>query len=185
MEKHVGEQFEGVIASVTRFGMFIELENTIEGLVHISTIKGEYMNFHERMMALVGEKTGLVFRIGQPIKIQVTKADKVTGDIDFEYIKSDLDVVESNLKSKKEKSPRRRPKANRSENKEERKASKHGKNFSENNKNKKYRGKSKDEDRERKNDFDKKPNKKKKKKPFYADAAKGKFGNNTKKKSKK
>ncbi|WP_270740793.1 ribonuclease R [Lactococcus formosensis] len=185
MEKHVGEQFEGVIASVTRFGMFIELENTIEGLVHISTIKGEYMNFHERMMALVGEKTGLVFRIGQPIKIQVTKADKVTGDIDFEYIKSDLDVVESNLKSKKEKGPRRRPKANRSENKEERKASKHEKNFSENSRNKKYRGKSKDENRERKNDFDKKPNKKKKKKPFYADASKGKFGKNTKKKAKK
>ncbi|QPS71550.1 ribonuclease R [Lactococcus garvieae] len=185
MEKHVGEEFEGVIASVTRFGMFIELENTIEGLVHISTIKGEYMNFHERMMALVGERTGLVFRIGQPIKIQVTKADKVTGDIDFEYIKSDLDVVESNLKSKKEKDSRRRPKANRSDKKDEPKSSRHGQHRSENSKGKKYSSKNKDEERESRgkgsnNSYDKKS--KKKKKPFYAAAAKGKFGNSKKKK---
>lgn len=163
MEKHVGEQFEGVIASVTRFGMFVELENTIEGLIHISTIKGEYMNFHERMMALVGERTGLVFRIGQPIKIQVAKADKVTGDIDFEYIKSELDLVERNLRSKKEKGSRRRP----SDKKEARKTSRQEKNHSESTQRKKYKGKSK------------------KKKPFYADAAKGKFGNRAKKKSKK
>ena len=77
MEKHVGEQFEGVIASVTRFGMFIELENTIEGLVHISTIKGEYMNFHERMMALVGEKQDLSSELVNPSKSKLLKRIKL------------------------------------------------------------------------------------------------------------
>lgn len=188
MEKHVGEEFEGVVASVTRFGMFVELENTIEGLIHISTIKGEYMNYHERMMALVGERTGLVFRIGQPIKVQVTKADKVTGDIDFEYVKSDLDVIETNLKSKKDKAPRRRPKIERSgKNEENNKTSKHGRYASDSKKNKKYQSKDKEQEGS-KNPNDartKKFKKHKKKKPFYADAAKGKFGASGKKKSKK
>ena len=50
MEEHVGEEYEGIIASVTRFGMFIELENTIEGLVHISTLKGDYFNYQELLI---------------------------------------------------------------------------------------------------------------------------------------
>lgn len=105
MEKFVGEIYEGVVSSVTRFGMFIELDNTVEGLIHISTLKGDYFAFQERMLALVGERTGKIFKIGQSIKIRVAKADKITGDIDFEYLPSDFDVIEKQ-KHKTEKKER-------------------------------------------------------------------------------
>ena len=101
MERHVGEEFDGIIASVTRFGMFVELQNTVEGLVHISTIKNDFMTYQERSLSLVGERSGKVFRIGQPIKIKVTRADKMTGDIDFEYLPSDFDLVEKVSKGNK------------------------------------------------------------------------------------
>jgi ribonuclease R len=108
MEEHVGEEFDGVIASVTRFGMFVELENTIEGLIHISTLKGDFFTYHERMLALIGERTGLSFKIGQPVKIKVAKADKTTGEIDFTYLPSELDVVDQTVKVKKKPSQKRR-----------------------------------------------------------------------------
>ncbi|MFC4652388.1 ribonuclease R [Lactococcus nasutitermitis] len=99
MESHVGEVFEGVISSVTRFGLFVELENTVEGLIHITKLEGDYFTYQERMLALVGERTGLTFKIGQKIKIQVVKADKFTGDVDFTYLPSDFDVLEKPEKS--------------------------------------------------------------------------------------
>lgn len=101
MEEHVGEQFEGIVSSVTRFGLFVELPNTIEGLIHISTLKGDYFGYHERMLALVGERTGKIFKIGQAIKIEVVKADKMTGEIDFSYLPSEFDLIEKTVKIKK------------------------------------------------------------------------------------
>lgn len=86
LQAHVGETFEGVISSVTKFGFFVELPNTIEGLVHISTLEEDYFHFIERQMALVGERTGLTFKLGEKVKIQVTKADPVTREIDFSYL---------------------------------------------------------------------------------------------------
>lgn len=99
MEAFVGQEFEGVVASVVKFGMFIELPNTIEGLIHITNLP-EYYHFNERTLSLQGEKTGKVFRIGQPIRVKLIKADKETGDIDFEYLPSDFDVIEKNSSSK-------------------------------------------------------------------------------------
>ena len=93
LEEYVGQEFDGVVASVVKFGMFIELPNTIEGLVHITTLP-EFYNYNERTLTLQGEKSGKVFRVGQQIKIKLTRADKETGDIDFEYIPSDYDVIE-------------------------------------------------------------------------------------------
>lgn len=112
MEEYVGQEFDGVVASVVKFGMFIELPNTIEGLVHITTLP-EFYNYNERTLTLQGEKSGKVFRVGQPIKIKLTRADKETGDIDFEYIPSEYDVVEKVKKSRKDRSgkEKRRPKA--------------------------------------------------------------------------
>lgn len=109
MSTHVDEEFDAIVASVTRFGMFVELDNTIEGLVHISTIKNDYMTYQERSLTLVGERSGKVFRIGQPIKVKLVRADKLTGDIDFEYLPSDFDVIEKAAKAKGK--SRRRPKS--------------------------------------------------------------------------
>ena len=165
MEEHVGEEFEGIIASVTRFGMFIELENTIEGLVHISTLKGDYFNYQERMLALIGERSGLTFKIGQPIKIKVVKADRMTGEIDFEYLPSELDLIDKAAKAKKKPEHKGRKKSNQSL-----KVKSVAPKSTDKSANKSKNGRRADE----KSEFDKKK-KKSAKKPFYSKAAKGKF----------
>ncbi|WEV44702.1 ribonuclease R [Streptococcaceae bacterium ESL0687] len=98
MEQYVGQEFTGVISSVTTFGFFVELPNTIEGLVHIKSLGKEYFRYHERTMTLEGEKSGLIFKVGQEVKVGLTKADRNTGDIDFEHLPSDLDVHEKRSK---------------------------------------------------------------------------------------
>ena len=105
MAEYVGEEFDGVVASVVKFGMFIELPNTIEGLIHVTTLP-EFYNYNERTLTLQGEKSGKSFRIGQSIKVKLVKADKETGDIDFEYLPSDYDVIEKRSKSEKNKNRR-------------------------------------------------------------------------------
>ncbi|HEO8068170.1 TPA: ribonuclease R [Streptococcus agalactiae] len=106
MEEYVGEEFEGVIASVVKFGMFVELPNTIEGLIHVTTLP-EYYHFNERTLTLQGEKSGKVFRVGQQIKVKLIRSDKETGDIDFDYLPSDFDIVEKVSKSSREGRPNR------------------------------------------------------------------------------
>ncbi|MGB4793013.1 MAG: ribonuclease R [Lactococcus chungangensis] len=95
MESYVGTEYDVTISSVTRFGFFVSLPNTIEGLVHMSTLGDDFYNFNERDLTLKGERTGKVFRMGHPVKVKLVKADKITGDIDFEHVDSDLDVVEA------------------------------------------------------------------------------------------
>ncbi|HEO5126007.1 TPA: ribonuclease R [Streptococcus agalactiae] len=106
MEEYVGEEFEGVVASVVKFGMFVELPNTIEGLIHVTTLS-EYYHFNERTLTLQGEKSGKVFRVGQQIKVKLIRSDKETGDIDFDYLPSDFDIVEKVSKSSREGRPNR------------------------------------------------------------------------------
>ncbi|MGT2808644.1 ribonuclease R [Streptococcus iniae] len=107
MEEHVGEEFDGIVASVVKFGMFVELPNTIEGLIHVTSLP-EYVHYNERTMVLQGEKSGKVFKVGQPIRVKLVKADKETGDIDFEYLPSDFDIVEKIEKSDRRKGNARR-----------------------------------------------------------------------------
>ncbi|HGI3685968.1 TPA: ribonuclease R [Streptococcus agalactiae] len=106
MEEYVGEEFEGVVASVVKFGMFVELPNTIEGLIHVTTLP-EYYHFNEHTLTLQGEKSGKVFRVGQQIKVKLIRSDKETGDIDFDYLPSDFDIVEKVSKSSREGRPNR------------------------------------------------------------------------------
>ncbi|QIW55629.1 ribonuclease R [Lactococcus raffinolactis] len=107
MESYVGTEYDVTISSVTRFGFFVSLPNTIEGLVHMSTLGDDFYNFNERDLTLKGERTGKVFRMGQPVKVKLVKADKITGDIDFEHVDSDLDVVEAVEKRSRESRGRR------------------------------------------------------------------------------
>lgn len=107
MQEFVGQEFDGVISSVVKFGLFVELPNTVEGLIHVTNLP-EYFHYNERTLSLHGEKSGLVFRVGQPIRIQLTKAEKLTGEIDFAHIPSDMDVVEKASKgSKKERNKKK------------------------------------------------------------------------------
>ena len=86
MEDKIGEEFDGIISSVTNFGMFIELPNTIEGLVHVSYMTDDYYHYDERQFAMIGERTGNVFRIGDEITVRVIKVNKDEHDIDFEIV---------------------------------------------------------------------------------------------------
>ena len=86
MEDKIGEEFDGIISSVTNFGMFVELPNTIEGLVHVSYMTDDYYHYEERQMAMIGERTGNVFRIGDEITVRVIKVNKDEHDIDFEIV---------------------------------------------------------------------------------------------------
>jgi ribonuclease R len=86
MEDKIGQEYDGIISSVTNFGMFVELPNTIEGLVHVSYMTDDYYHYDERQFAMIGEKTGNVFRIGDEITIRVIKVNKDEHDIDFEIV---------------------------------------------------------------------------------------------------
>lgn len=83
MMSKVGQEFTGVIASVLKFGMFVSLENTVEGLIHISNLRDDYYDYDEKQMTLTGAKTHTVFKIGQEIKVKVLRADPDQGQIDF------------------------------------------------------------------------------------------------------
>ncbi|MFD2613992.1 ribonuclease R [Paenibacillus gansuensis] len=80
----VGEEFDGIISSVTGFGMFIELENTVEGLIRLADMTDDYYNFHENQLALIGERTSRMFRIGDEVKIRVARVSMDDHTIDFE-----------------------------------------------------------------------------------------------------
>jgi ribonuclease R len=86
MMDKVGEEFDGIISSVTSFGMFIELENTVEGLIRLSDMSDDYYHFHELHMVLIGERTSKVYRIGDEVKIRVTRVDMEEYNIDFELV---------------------------------------------------------------------------------------------------
>jgi len=86
MERHVGEVFKGVINGVAPFGFFVELENTVEGLVHVSTLTDDYYHYQEDLKTLVGEHTGRVFRLGQEVEVLVAKVNVEARQIDFELL---------------------------------------------------------------------------------------------------
>ncbi|KLV23893.1 ribonuclease R [Niallia circulans] len=82
----IGEEYDGIISSVTNFGMFVELTNTIEGLVHVSYMTDDYYRYDERHFAMIGERTGKVFRIGDEITVRVVNVNKEERAIDFEIV---------------------------------------------------------------------------------------------------
>ena len=83
MEQHIGEEFTGVISGITNWGMYVELPNTIEGMVRITEIRDDYYYYDEEKYELVGETTKRTFKLGQEVKIQVAATDKMLRQIDF------------------------------------------------------------------------------------------------------
>ena len=86
MEKHIGEEFEGMISSVTSFGMFVELPNLIEGLVPIKDMP-DFFHYDEDRMTLTGEKTHIKYSIGDKVVVKVIRASKEDQTIDFEVVR--------------------------------------------------------------------------------------------------
>ena len=86
MQDKIGEEYTGMVSSITPFGMFVELENTVEGLIRFENMGNEYFAYDDQRKTLVGERTKRVFEIGNEVKIRVISADKQTRKIDFELI---------------------------------------------------------------------------------------------------
>ena len=83
MEGFVGEEFEGVISGISNWGMYVELPNTVEGMVHISTLTDDYYIFDQAKYCLTGEMTKKTYKLGQKIKVVVEKTDRLLKTIDF------------------------------------------------------------------------------------------------------
>lgn len=83
MTQHIGEQFEGIISGVTSFGLFVELDNLVEGLVHINNMVDDYYHFDDKNHCLVGEHTNKVYRLGDVVKVELVGADVTRREIDF------------------------------------------------------------------------------------------------------
>ena len=86
MEGHIGEEYDGIISSITSFGVFVELDNTAQGLVRFDKLGDEYFIYDENMKTLQGEKTKTMYHIGDKIHVRVIRADKLSRQIDFEEL---------------------------------------------------------------------------------------------------
>ena len=84
MSRHLWEEYDGVISGVTGWGLYVELPNTVEGLVHVSSLQGDYFEYNENAYEMVGQRTGKTYRLGQTVRVQVVKADRTTRTVDFE-----------------------------------------------------------------------------------------------------
>ena len=90
MQDKVGEEYDGIVSSVTQFGIFVELENTVEGLVRFENLGNEYFIYDEDRKRLIGERTNITYKIGDKVKIRVISANKLLRQIDFEIVKSKM-----------------------------------------------------------------------------------------------
>ncbi|MBQ8189383.1 MAG: ribonuclease R [Lachnospiraceae bacterium] len=93
MSERIGEVFEGVISGVTSLGIYVELQNTVEGLVHISKIPGDYYIYNEKDYEICGRDTGRTFKLGQKVSVVVNDVDFVGNTIDF-LLNSDDNIME-------------------------------------------------------------------------------------------
>lgn len=84
MEQYIGAEFEGVISGITRWGMYVELDNTVEGLVHVTNMKDDHYEYQEQSYEMVGIHTGKRYKLGQKIRIRVLDTDHLMRTIDFE-----------------------------------------------------------------------------------------------------
>lgn len=89
MESHIGEVFEGVISSVTSWGMYIELPNTIEGLVHVTSLTDDYYHYQEETYELIGESNNRRYKLGQKVHVRAAGVDRVVRTIDFELAEAE------------------------------------------------------------------------------------------------
>ena len=86
MERHIGEEYVGVISGVTSWGIYVELPNTVEGMIRLSKLSGDFYYFNEASYEVIGEMTGRTFKLGMPLKVCVADADRTMKTIDFDLV---------------------------------------------------------------------------------------------------
>lgn len=91
MEDHIGQEYEGFINTITNFGMFVELPNLVEGLVHVKSLKGDYFNYVPELLAMVGKSTKKTYRLGDSIRVKCIGASKEASQVDFEIVEDKQD----------------------------------------------------------------------------------------------
>ena len=96
MSYHMGEEFEGIISGVTGWGLYVELPNTVEGLVHVNTLRDDYYVFNQESYELCGEMTKKVYKLGDKVRVRVADADKMLKTVDFELVSDIRDDEEEN-----------------------------------------------------------------------------------------
>ena len=89
MTQHIGETFEGVISSITKWGIYVELPNTIEGLIHVTNMYDDHYNYIEDSYEMVGERTGNTYKLGQTVCVKVIGTDRLQRTIDFEFARKE------------------------------------------------------------------------------------------------
>lgn len=99
----IGEEFDGMISSVTSFGMFVELPNTIEGLVHVTELDDDYYIFDEAHLALIGEKTKNMHKLGDEVKVKCVKVDIDNREIYFKLVSTKIDEDNEDKENNEEK----------------------------------------------------------------------------------
>lgn len=116
MSDKVGERFSGIISGVTQAGFFVQLPNTVEGMVHVSTLTDDYYHFHEEQYALIGERTRRRFRLGDPVVVEVSGVDVDNRHIDFLlHSSSAVEVVEPVKRETRSRAARKAAAAGRSQ----------------------------------------------------------------------
>lgn len=98
MERHIGELYEGVISSITAWGIYVELPNTVEGMIHVSMLPGDYFYYDTETYEMVGQSTDIRYKLGQTLKVRVNATDKILRTIDFVIPQDEGEGRESNGK---------------------------------------------------------------------------------------
>ena len=94
MKDRIGEEFNGIISSVTNFGLFVELPNTIEGLIHVTDLKDDYYIYDENTMSMIGERSKKVYRLGDEVKVICTKVDIDNREVYFDFVEEEKEENE-------------------------------------------------------------------------------------------
>lgn len=92
MEERIGEIYEGVISGITQWGIYVELPNTVEGLLHVATLPGDYFYYDENTYEMVGQSTGKTYKLGERVRVQVKDVDRFMRTINFALADEDADV---------------------------------------------------------------------------------------------
>ena len=92
MEEHIGEEYDGIITTITNFGFFVALPNLIEGLVHVQTLKGDYYTYIPELLSMIGKSTKKTYRLGDKVRVKCISASKENSMIDFELVNKSLDT---------------------------------------------------------------------------------------------
>ena len=85
MEECIGERYDGVICGITQWGIYVELPNTVEGLIHVSSLAGDYFYYDEEACEMVGRESGIAYKLGQRVTIQVKGVDRLARTVDFVF----------------------------------------------------------------------------------------------------